>query len=139
VPVLSKTHNAPFSTFKYVLPFPPSVNHYWRTARRGSKQVTYISKEGVQFGKDVDATIGHRPHTRRRLEVTLQYQRGDHTNYDVDNYAKSTLDALAKAGVLCNDQQVDRLVQERLPVVKGQGRCFVTIKEIGHACTTLSF
>lgn len=130
---ITRTYNSPFGTYNYVLPFPPSVNSYWKKGWR--QNITYLSKEAKQFAKDVAAVVKHRPNTARRLEVTLKYQRGDHVKYDIDNYAKSTLDALAKAGVLVNDQQVDRLIQERLPVAPRNGKCFVTVREIGYAQT----
>lgn len=134
-----RTHNAPFATYNYVLPFPPSINSYWKKGWRAN--ITYLSKEAKQFVKDVAAVVTHRPKSARRLEVTIKYQRcyprkGDSTGqgYDIDNYAKCVLDALAKTDVLVNDQQVDRLVQERLPLAN-YSKCFVTIREIGYAET----
>jgi crossover junction endodeoxyribonuclease RusA len=126
-----------FSSYHYVLPFPPSVNHYWRTRRQGFRQITYVSKQGVAFQKAVAKVVHQRPNTRRRLAVTMQLQRGDAQEYDIDNYVKSTLDALQKAGVFMNDRQVDRLVIERLPYGK-VGLCNVTVEEIGHAKSRFS-
>ena len=120
----------PYATYRYVLPFPPSVNTYWR--RKGSRY--FISKKGVEFKKAVNQCVKRRPNTRRRLQVTIGYQRQDNVDYDIDNYAKAVQDALQSVGVYQDDGQVDKLIQERLPVAK-VGACYVEVKEIGAART----
>jgi Holliday junction resolvase RusA-like endonuclease len=70
------------------------------------------------------------------LHVTIYYERGDQTEYDIDNYAKAVLDALAKAGVFQDDKQVDKLMQERLPVAR-VGSCYVIVAEVGPAKTEI--
>lgn len=126
-----------FGTFKYVLPFPPSINHYWRSyvPKGGKRAITYVSNDGVKFQKAVAAVVNVRHRSTRRLKVLLQLQRGDFVDYDVGNYIKSTEDALAKAGVFVNDSQIDIVTAERLPVKPGEGACYVTIQEIGFAKT----
>jgi len=110
------------------LPFPPSVNHYWR--RNGN--TVFISKAGKDFRVNVLAAVleqqGKRKPLEGRLDVEMVLYRGDKRTHDIDNYAKSTLDALAHAGVFVNDSQVDKLTIIRGAVCK-PGSMVVTIRE----------
>ncbi len=116
------------------LPFPPSVNHYWRKGRN----VTYISKEGQHFIQDVAAIV-----TRAflandwqpwgedvRLNVALVLHAPTRRKYDIDNRIKATLDALVKAGLFEDDEQVDTLGVSRGEYRKNAGCCYVTITPV---------
>jgi len=48
--------------------------------------------------------------------------------FDIDNYVKAQWDALQAAGVIKNDNQIDKLYIERKAVEKG-GRVLVEITE----------
>ena len=126
----ARAHIAPFATWRYRLPFPPSMNHYWQQAYK--TRHTYVSEAGKAFQKAVQTSVRHRPRSRRRLHLTIELQRGDHVEYDIDNFVKPVQDALALAGVYVNDKQVDKLVVDRLPV-QAPGCCLVTVREIGYA------
>lgn len=140
--VPSDIHRSPFATFKYTLPFPPSVNHYWdsQIIGGGNKRRIhkFIAKAGTAFRKEAAKLIKRRPGTRRRLEATLILCRGDRIEYDVDNFSKGVWDALQHCGVFQKDSQIDRLVVERGDVVEKPGCCLVTIREIGYAKQTVS-
>lgn len=90
------------------IPFPPSANAIWRNARGR----TYLSKEYKTFLEEVAAAW--RPEqaaggweTDARYTVTIQLFPATRRKYDVDNRIKPTLDALTKAGVWLDDEQVD--------------------------------
>lgn len=95
------------------LPFPPSVNTYWRNI----KGRTLLSAKGRKYAKDVvDALWQHKAKhgaietfgsSRLRMEITL-YPK-DNRRRDVDNFAKAVLDSLQKAGVYIDDSQIDDL------------------------------
>ena len=97
---------------QFRLPFPPSVNHYWRSV--DGKML--ISKAGRQYRKDVAklcmtaCRMGS-----RRLSVEIAAYPPDRRRRDLDNLTKALLDSLEKAGVYDDDGQIDRLLIERGP------------------------
>ena len=112
---------------RLTLPWPPSVNHYWR--RVGNR--TLISKEGRLFRKRVLATLTtqHIEPMTGPLAVRIVAHPPDRRRRDLDNIAKSLLDALEHGGVYEDDSQIDRLAIERASVVKG-GAVIVEINAI---------
>ncbi|MCW5775341.1 MAG: RusA family crossover junction endodeoxyribonuclease [Phycisphaeraceae bacterium] len=114
----------------FELPYPPSVNHYWRRVGRA----TLISREGRRFRSAVCAALaggaaGRAPLTGR-LAVHVMVCPPDRRRRDIDNVQKATFDALEHAGVYSDDAQIDRIVVERGPVVAG-GRAIVRVEVIG--------
>lgn len=121
--------------YTFSLPYPPSVNHYWRTA----KGVTYISKEGRVFREKVRKIITDLKlniHLTSRLKVTLYVAPPDRRKRDIDNTLKASLDALSHAGFWLDDCQIDDLRVVRCEVVKG-GSCVVKVREL-DGCMRLS-
>lgn len=99
------------------LPYPPSVNHYWR--RVGPR--TLISRGGRAFRSSVCAILaaqGVRP-LRGPLAVSIELFPPDRRRRDVDNVMKSLLDALAHGGAYHDDSQVAWLTIQRRGVVPG--------------------
>ncbi|MBA8886134.1 crossover junction endodeoxyribonuclease RusA [Dokdonella fugitiva] len=116
------------------LPFPPSVNHYWRTAVRQGKASPYVSAQGKAYRKAVKRALGKERMAgrlaeplRSRLAVTVGLFAPTGARYDIDNRMKGLLDALTDAEVWEDDSQVDRLVIERGEVIEGGG-CVVVIR-----------
>lgn len=62
-----------------------------------------------------------------RLALWLVVQAPDRRARDLDNTVKAVQDALTHAGVWLDDSQIDRLLVERGPVVKG-GMVSVTME-----------
>lgn len=120
-------------TLQLALPWPPSVNRYWRSVPvgRGRGVRVLISREGRAFRTDVVARLA--PLRRRplygRLEVRIELRAPTRRALDIDNPLKALLDAMQEAGVYRNDGQIDRLLVERGLVTRG-GAALVTIKEI---------
>lgn len=112
------------------IPFPPSVNTYWRHLPNGR---TLISTKGRIYKRAVAQTVGWHHAGKRligRLSVTVTLHPPNKVRRDLDNSMKAILDSLQDAGVYVDDSQIDRLSIERGSVEKG-GAAVVTIKEIG--------
>ena len=112
---------------QFDLPYPPSVNHYWR--RVGAR--TLISRQGRAFRESVCSLLALR---RLRpldgwLKVHLQILPPDRRRRDVDNIQKPVLDALQHAGVYHDDFQIVSLVTDRLEPREG-GQLVVTIIQV---------
>ncbi len=112
---------------RLTLPWPPSVNHYWR--RIGNR--TLISKAGRRFRTRVLATLSaqHIEPMTGLLAVRVVAHPPDRRRRDLDNIAKSLLDALEHGGIYEDDSQIDWLSIERASVVKG-GAVIVEINAI---------
>jgi crossover junction endodeoxyribonuclease RusA len=100
------------------LPFPPSVNHYWRHVQLGKRRATLISKEGRDYqGRVMGEVILHQltaaVHPDARIAVYVLLKMPDRRRRDVDNYLKSLLDAITFAQVWRDDSQIDLLTIER--------------------------
>ena len=121
--------------YTFSLPYPPSVNHYWRPSKNG----VYISKEGRLFREHVRQVIVNLKlniHLTSRLKVTFYVSPPDNRRRDIDNCLKASLDALSHAGFWLDDCQIDDLRVVRCEVVKGGG-CVVKVREL-DGCMKLS-
>jgi Holliday junction resolvase RusA-like endonuclease len=106
-------------TLELELPYPPSVNHYWR--RVGPK--TLISREGRRFRERVIALLQARGVRALLgpLEVEVEAYPPDLRRHDLDNLQKALLDALQHGGAYLDDSQIVRLeIRKCLPVPGGK-------------------
>ncbi|MFW0973335.1 RusA family crossover junction endodeoxyribonuclease [Leclercia pneumoniae] len=117
---------------KLVLPFPPSVNIYWRAPNSGPLKGRHlISAKGRAYQSAACAAIIEQ---LRRLpkpsnspaSVEIVLFPPDARRRDIDNYNKALFDALTHAGVWEDDSQVKRMLVEWGPQVAG-GRVEITI------------
>lgn len=120
------------------LPYPPSINHYWRHTRTAQSFYIYISKPGMIYREEVLAkAIQHKIQNNKplnelyflteRLQVEITVFPPDKRKRDLDNIIKAMLDSLQHAKIFENDNQIDKLIVTRNHVVKG-GSVFVFIK-----------
>lgn len=107
------------------LPYPPSINHYWR--RVGAK--TLISREGRRFRERVVAILAARraPPLDGALAVDVEVYPPDNRRRDIDNVQKALLDALQHGGAYADDSQIVRLAISKCPPVVG-GKTIVRIR-----------
>lgn len=112
---------------EFELPYPPSINHYWR--RVGSR--TLISREGRRFRGRVIAILaamGIRP-ISGRLAMSVEVYPPDNRRRDLDNVFKALLDAMQHGGAYDDDSQIVRLSIEKRKPIEG-GKTIVRIKSI---------
>lgn len=102
-----------------VLPYPPSVNTYWRRGPRS----TYLSKNGRDYRKAIQAFKDQNHPLRKPItgDIKMEVYAFPPTNHrrDVDNIAKSLLDSLDHAGYYVDDVQIKdlhlRMLEKRAP------------------------
>lgn len=87
------------------LPYPPSVNHYWRTA----KGHTFISREGKSYREAVVWKLKGVKPIEGRVKVVIDVYPPDRRKRDLDNINKALLDAIKHGGVLIDDSQIKDL------------------------------
>lgn len=114
------------------LPYPPSVNHYWRHFRGR----TLISREGRTFRTNVCALLARgngngprKPPSGGRIAMAMDAFPPDRRRRDLDNLQKPVLDALEHAGVYEDDSQIDLLITRRREVVP-EGRLLVNVVDL---------
>ena len=110
------------------LPYPPTVNHYWRHNRG----MTHISTAGKAYRANVQAVCKQQrvKILTGRLEVRIDVYPPDKRRRDLDNVLKSLLDSLAHGGVYEDDSQIDRLDVMRMPSEK-PGKVVVEVEMVG--------
>jgi crossover junction endodeoxyribonuclease RusA len=102
------------------LPFPPSMNTYWRNFRGR----TILSPAGRAFKAAVaDYVLEYRVPKLGdcKLRISMVLFPRDKRKIDIDNRIKCVLDALQDAGVFNDDFQVDELTIVRGKNIKGGG------------------
>lgn len=116
------------------LPFPPSLNHAWRRVHGK----TVLAKSHRKYRDAVLAALALALDTDQplatlefplfgRLAVSLRFFPGTKQRWDLDGKPKAVLDALTKAGVWGDDEQIDCLMLYREGVDKKQPRVVVKI------------
>lgn len=107
------------------LPFPPSVNHYWRNV--GGRVL--ISKNGREYRQAVAELAAAEDWPKfgaQRVSVRIEAWMPDKRRRDLDNMLKSLLDSLTYAGVWDDDRQIDWLAIWRAPLIGGM--CKVDVR-----------
>lgn len=113
------------------LPWPPSMNSYWRSIVLKGQVRVLISREGREYRDAVLEAVpmASRRGLRGRLTVTVLARPPDRRRRDLDNLLKPLLDALLHAGVYEDDGQIDYLVVERAEPTDC-GRVEVVVREV---------
>jgi crossover junction endodeoxyribonuclease RusA len=119
------------------LPFPPSVNQYWRAIPlrgKGGKTVgarNIISEDGREYRERVVRQLKplSLPTLAGRLSLVIEFREPKPARArDLDNFNKALWDALTHAGVWQDDSQIDQYTVCRGE--PGEGIVLITIQEI---------
>ena len=114
------------------LPYPPSINRYYRTFRGR----ILISKPGREYRKAViELTSDVVWDWEGRVAVKLEVYPPDRRKRDLDNVQKPLLDALQHSGILEDDSLVDDLHTIRGKRMPPDGLVVATISAIEEALT----
>ena len=82
------------------LPYPPSVNHYWRHTRSGKH---YISAEGKAFQVEVLKICRLFDPFAGAVKIKMEVFYPDKRERDPDNLQKALFDALTASGLIKDD------------------------------------
>jgi crossover junction endodeoxyribonuclease RusA len=120
------------TTLTLTLPWPPSVNTYWRSVLIKGRPVTLLSRSARAYRKAVSDCVLQQlsgqivPNLQTgRLSVSLECAPPDRRIRDLDNLPKGVFDACTHAGIWTDDSQIDRMTIWRMAPY-GKGR--VTLK-----------
>ena len=113
------------------LPFPPSLNAYYRHPSKGPLAGRHlISAKGREYRSEVIRRIAPlNCSARGRLAVVITCHAPDKRRRDLDNLVKGLSDALTHAGLWADDEQIDDLRIIRGANVSG-GKVVVSVREI---------
>lgn len=110
--------DSPLMTLRFSLPWPPSVNTYWRSIVLGGKfkkarSQVLISEQGrayrVRVAEAVRTQRVPKGAVKGRLAVHATAYPPDARTRDLDNCWKGLLDSLYHAGVIADDGDIDDL------------------------------
>jgi len=117
-----------------ILPWPPSVNVYYRAVPHGKHGARNIlSAAGRQYKQDAARAFrltheGLSLHGRLYCHLTMRAPT--RRKYDIDNRIKPVLDALQDVGAFDDDEQIDKILAERGIVNPGNGHVQITLRQI---------
>lgn len=116
------------------LPWPPTVNTYWRHVMIGRAPRVLLSAKGREYRDEVvDSVDPAQPKMDGRLSVKIAAYPPDRRTRDLDNLLKPILDGLAHAGVYADDGQIDSLTIQREAVEAPDGMVLVYIEKMEAA------
>lgn len=102
-----------------VVPWPPSVNHYWAAKGRGR----YLSPRARAWREEAAWAFRQARNGKGRIAqpvaVFIFARPPDRRRRDLDNILKAILDALVYGGVIKDDYQVEEIHLIRKPPEPG--------------------
>lgn len=115
------------------LPWPPSVNRYWRHPSRGPLAGrTLLSEDGRHYRALAKFTLAEQNvpagFLRGRIAIEITAHPPDRRARDLDNMLKAPLDALTHSGVIRDDADIDDLRITRGDVVPN-GRVYIVLRD----------
>lgn len=117
------------NSYNFTMPWPPSINGYWRTFR--NRQI--ISKNGREYRASVIEECKRlglwHEELSAKLSVSITLNPPTLRKYDVDNFNKALFDGLTHAYFWVDDEQVQKLTVTKGEKIKG-GNVIVSVEII---------
>ncbi|PHM37164.1 RusA family crossover junction endodeoxyribonuclease [Xenorhabdus innexi] len=105
-------------TYRLKLPWPPTINHYWKHSRWGH----YITEKGKDYRQNIITLIKQQDLdilTPSRIRITITAHPPDRRRRDIDNLPKAVFDSLTHAHFWVDDEQIDDMRITRGELIKG--------------------
>ena len=117
-------------SYTIVLPFPPSLNQYYRNITIGGRARTLISESGRRYRDVVNSLVAETKTKRLEGDLAIEIEAWfpDKRKRDLDNTLKATLDSLTHAGVWNDDSQIKDLHIWKAPLIGGMLK--ISVREI---------
>ena len=115
------------SQIDFRMPWPPSLNRYYRTWRGRiliSKAGRLYREEVIKLVRDADLDFG----ISCDIKVSIGLAPPKNNGWDIDNYTKGLFDALTHAGVWKDDKLIVKMAIEKLPKY-AMGEVYISIEE----------
>jgi len=113
-----------------VLPFPPSVNTYWRNVNGR----TLLSIKGRRYKNAVIAAVYEQLKKKPdpilgKVAVNIEFYPPDNVRRDMDNFFKALFDSLTVAGIWRDDSQIKRIESDWCESIKN-GKLLINILKL---------
>jgi crossover junction endodeoxyribonuclease RusA len=121
-------HRGNADNMEFELPYPPSVNHYYRHV--GPRVL--ISKAGRKYREIVVSQLracGIKP-LSGRIELFLEAYPPDRRRRDLDNLMKCVLDSLQHAGAYHDDSQIMKITAQKHQPMLPNGMLYIRIEKL---------
>ena len=116
-------------SYEFTLPYPPSINGYWRTFR--NRQI--ISKRGREYKKAVAEAMALLNLDNELIDCPVEFEMTINPptlrKYDVDNFTKGVFDSLSNCKFWVDDEQVIKLTVRKGVKTKG-GNVLVKVNKV---------
>ena len=121
---------------EFELPWPPSVNHYYRHV--GSRVL--ISRAGRRYRENIQARMRNEniETASDPVELYIELYPPDRRRRDVDNSLKCLLDAFTHGGLYEDDSLIHKLTVVKREVMPPNGMVYIRMKELCNADTRKS-
>lgn len=114
-------------TREFELPWPPSVNHYYRHV--GARVL--ISRDGRRYREMIVSRFRSENIKTFRcpVELGIELYPPDKRRRDVDNSLKCLLDSFTHGGLYEDDSQIQKITITKRDAMPPHGMAYVRIKE----------
>jgi crossover junction endodeoxyribonuclease RusA len=120
----------------FELPWPPSVNHYYRHV--GSRVL--ISRAGRRYRENIQARMRNEniETALDPVELYIELYPPDRRRRDVDNSLKCLLDAFTHGGLYEDDSLIHKLIVIKREVMPPDGMVYIRMRKLCNADTRKS-
>ena len=112
------------------LPWPPSLNRYWRYTETGDVVLSAAAREYRASVAQIWQQAKMGSFGTARLEIDIRIYPPSEGAHDLDNLCKAPFDALQEAGAFLDDSQIDVITIRRRSVDPRGGLLAITLDPV---------